>query len=261
LIIIPSGRIGSLPFEALTTRKIRGTDFREVDFLIKHQAISYQFAAGLLVQQNGKENSTKGNIFLCAPISFSESQNLNDLPGTETEVNAIAHLFAGNSKISIRSEANEFVVKSKEVNNFNYLHFATHGVVDATDPALSRIFLTSKGVEDGSLYCGEIYNINMNADLVVLSACETGLGKISTGEGVIGLSRALVYAGAKNIIVSFWKVADESTSELMVDFYTTLLQNKNKGFSEVLQKAKIDMITQGKYSSPYYWAPFILIGK
>jgi len=126
---------------------------------------------------------------------------------------------------------------------------------------LSRIFLNSQGNEDGSLYCGEIYNLTMNADLVVLSACETGLGKISTGEGVIGLSRALVYAGAKNIIVSFWKVADESTAELMVDFYKIHLQDKSKSFSESLQRAKLDLMKNGKYASPYYWAPFVLIGK
>ncbi|MGC4022848.1 MAG: CHAT domain-containing protein [Cyclobacteriaceae bacterium] len=93
------------------------------------------------------------------------------------------------------------------------------------------------------------------------SACETGLGKFSKGEGVIGLSRALTYAGAKNIIVSFWKVSDESTSELMIDFYKHLIENKNQDFSLAIRQAKLDIIRQGKYSSPYYWSPFVLIGK
>ncbi|HLZ17662.1 MAG TPA: CHAT domain-containing protein, partial [Cyclobacteriaceae bacterium] len=260
LVIIPSGRLGSLPFEALALRKINGADFKDVEFMVKRWAISYEFVAGLMLH-NIPSNTAKGNIFLCAPIHFSESLNLNDLPGTETEVNTIAQLFSKTSKISIRGDANESLVKSKEVNDYNYLHFATHGIVDPVDPALSRIFLTGSDSEDGSLYCGEIYNLNLNADLVVLSACETGLGKISTGEGVIGLSRALVYAGAKNIIVSFWKVADESTAELMVDFYGKLLGQKKPSFSEVLRQAKIDMINKGKYASPYYWAPFVLIGK
>jgi len=261
IVIIPSGRLGSIPFEALAYKKIKGNNFTSVSYLIKRWAISYEFAAGLMLQKSKEKGSSTENIFLCAPITFSESQNLNDLPGTEKEVNAIAQLFSSNSKISVHQDANEAVVKSKEVTNYNFLHFATHGVVDATDPALSRIFLNSQGNEDGSLYCGEIYNLNMNADLVVLSACETGLGKISTGEGVIGLSRALVYAGAKNIIVSFWKVADESTAELMVDFYKIHLQNKNKSFSEVLQSAKLDLIKNEKYAAPYYWAPFVLIGQ
>ena len=102
--------------------------------------------------------------------------------------------------------------------------------------------------------------MNMGSDLVVLSACETGLGKFSKGEGVIGLSRALVYAGSKNIIVSFWSVADESTSQLMTDFYGIMLKNKNQNFRETLQQAKLKMINEGKYAAPYYWAPFVLIG-
>ncbi len=261
IIIIPSGRLGAIPFEALAYRKIKGSDFTTVSFMIKRWAISYEFAAGLMLQKSKTKSLAAENIFLCAPINFSERQNLSDLPGTEKEVNAISKLFSSNSKISIHEDANEAVVKSKDISNYNYLHFATHGLVDATDPALSRIFLNSQGNEDGSLYCGEIYNLNMNADLVVLSACETGLGKISKGEGVIGLSRALVYAGAKNIIVSFWKVADESTAELMVDFYKIHLQDKIKTLSEVLQRAKLDLIKDNKYASPYYWAPFVLIGK
>ena len=261
VVIIPSGRLGSIPFEALAYKKLKDNDFRHVSFLINRWAISYEFAVGLMLQKSKQKESIGGNIFLCAPITFEESQHLNDLPGSEQEVNAIAKLFSSNSKISIREDANEIVIKSKDLSNYSFLHFATHGIVDATDPALSRIFLNRKGPEDGSLYCGEIYNINMNADLVVLSACETGLGKISTGEGVIGLSRALVYAGAKNIIVSFWKVADESTAELMVDFYKIHLQNKSKSFSEALQRAKLDLIKDEKYASPYYWAPFVLIGK
>jgi len=261
IIIIPSGRLGAIPFEALTYKKIKGSDFTSVSYMIRRYAISYEFAAGLMLQKSKEAGSNTENIFLCAPINFNESQNLNDLPGTEQEVNAISKLFSSNSKISIHDDANETVVKSKEVGNYNFLHFATHGVVDATDPAMSRIFLNGQGNEDGSLYCGEIYNLNMNADLVVLSACETGLGKISTGEGVIGLSRALVYAGAKNIIVSFWKVADESTAELMVDFYKIHLQDKSKSFSESLQHAKLDLMKNEKYASPYYWAPFVLIGK
>ncbi|HZX73696.1 MAG TPA: CHAT domain-containing protein, partial [Cyclobacteriaceae bacterium] len=137
---------------------------------------------------------------------------------------------------------------------------ATHGIVDEEDPELSKIFLNSSNKEDGNLFSGEIYNLDLNAEMVVLSACQTGLGKFSKGEGVIGLSRALIYAGAKNIIVSFWSVADESTAELMVDFYKNLLQKKDQNFREALQQAKVNMIKKGNYSAPYYWAPFVMIG-
>lgn len=94
----------------------------------------------------------------------------------------------------------------------------------------------------------------------MLSACQTGLGKFSKGEGVIGLSRALTYAGAKSIIVSFWSVSDESTAELMTAFYKTILQNKNENIAMALRQAKLQLIKEDKFSAPYYWAPFILIG-
>ena len=161
----------------------------------------------------------------------------------------------------IRDEADEKTVKEISLKNFSFLHFATHGVVDESNPELSRIYLkTSTSSEDGNLYSGEIYNLELNANLVTLSACQTGLGKISKGEGVIGLSRALVYAGAKNIIVSFWSVADQSTESLMKIFYRQLLDQPDQNFGNALREAKINLIKSDAYASPYYWAPFILIG-
>ncbi|MBI3482014.1 MAG: CHAT domain-containing protein [Bacteroidetes bacterium] len=216
IVVIPSGRLGSLPIEAMPLKKITGNHFKSVSFFIDRWAISYEFAAGLMLQKSKEKiNKKSSGIFLCAPVHFTENQ----------------------------------------------LHLATHGIVDSSDPSQSEIFLNSSGSEDGNLFCREIYNMNMSADLVVLSACETGLGKFSKGEGVIGLSRALTYAGAKNIIVSFWKVSDESTAELMISFYKHLIENDNQSFSEAIRQAKIDIIKTEKYSSPYYWAPFVLIGK
>ncbi|MFC2152873.1 CHAT domain-containing protein, partial [Bacteroidota bacterium] len=145
------------------------------------------------------------------------------------------------------------------------LHFATHGFVNTEKPELSGIFLAQDSTlsEDGILYQGEIYNLDLNADLTVLSACETGLGQIKKGEGLIGLTRALLYAGSKNIIVSLWKVADDSTSDLMIDFYKNLLEEDQETaeFSKALQQAKLKMIEEGEYAHPFYWSPFILIGK
>jgi CHAT domain-containing protein len=239
----------------------KATQFKDISYLINRFAISYEFSAGLFIQKNKSTSKSNGQtIFLCAPVEFSKEKNLNSLPGTEKEVNAIAGLFTS-PKVAKYADAHEGAVKSADLSSYSYLHFATHGIVDAQDPELSRIFLNEKGSEDGNLYSGEIYNLNMNAELVVLSACETGLGKISSGEGVIGLSRALTYAGARNLVVSFWPVADESTSDLMVDFYTQLKKNSSNHFSGSLRQAKLDMIKGGKFSSPYYWAPFVLIGQ
>lgn len=259
LIIIPTGRLSTVPFEVLTTKKIKDQDYRKIPFLVRRFSTSYEFSTQLLLQKAEVANKLSPSIFLCAPIDF-EKENLDDLPGTESEINAIGALFKNHSSIAKFAAANEATVKSGQLTQYNYLHFATHGIVDENDPELSRLFLNASGAEDGNLYSGEIYNIKLNADLAVLSACQTGLGKISKGEGVIGLSRALVYAGAKNIIVSFWSVADESTSQLMSDFYTLLLALGNQKFSQALQQAKLKMIASDKYAAPFYWAPFVLIG-
>jgi len=193
---------------------------------------------------------------------------VSPLPGTESEVLAIFKQFDKKGKkalVQIRKNANEEFIKSGELKKYKLLHFATHGFVNTWKPELSGIFLAQDSTinEDGILYSGEIYNLKLNANLTVLSACETGLGEIKKGEGLIGLTRALLYAGSKNIIVSLWKVADNSTSDLMIDFYENLLEAKQEKqeFSKALQQAKLKMIDEGKYAHPFYWSPFILIGK
>lgn len=265
LVLLPSGRMSIIPFEALLTHPVKDphTPFDKLPYLLKEFNVRYEFSAGLLLQ---KKNSSQTILSakLLAPVNFPEKDNLANLPGTENEVNAIQNLF--NSKmisceVLTQSNANEAAIKNEALKNYSLIHFATHGIVNEDNPELSCLFLQSDSeAEDGNLFAGEIYNLHLNANLVTLSACQTGLGKISKGEGVIGLSRALIYAGAKNIIVSFWSVADESTSELMTNFYQTLLQKENVSFSEGLRESKLDLIRKGKYAAPYYWAPFILIG-
>jgi CHAT domain-containing protein len=165
------------------------------------------------------------------------------------------------SQVYLRTQATESAIKAGSLKDYSLVNFATHGIVDESSPELSRIYLQNESPsEDGSLFAGEIYNLQFNADLVALSACETGLGKISKGEGVIGLSRALVYAGARNIVVSFWSVADESTAQLMTDFYRRMLKYKDNTYSQDLRQAKLNLMTSEKYQSPFYWAPFVLIG-
>ncbi|MGD0581499.1 MAG: tetratricopeptide repeat protein [Bacteroidales bacterium] len=199
--------------------------------------------------------------------SMFDRNYITPLPATKTETEDIFKLYDDNNlkaKVLLHKDANEQFVKSGELAKYKILHFATHGFVNSERPELSGLVLAqdTTGGEDGILYSGEIYNLKLNADLVVLSACETGLGKIQKGEGIIGLTRALLYAGAKNIIVSLWQVADESTSNLMVDFYKNSLENKGKlSYSEALRNAKLKMIAEGKYAHPLFWSPFILIGK
>lgn len=263
LVILPTGRLGIIPFEALLLRATKpSTTYQALPYLINRYAVRYEFAASLILQKQVSAQ-TSPSIFLCAPVSF-EKDNLSDLPGTEDEVNNISQLFKNknlSAGLFTNTGANETLVKSEQLKKYNFLHFATHGVVDEKNPALSRIFLQADaGSEDGHLYSGEIYNLSFNADLITLSACQTGLGKISKGEGVIGLSRALVYAGANRLIVSFWSVADQSTAIMMADFYKQLLEQPTVDFNQHLRTAKLGLMKQTDYSAPFFWAPFILIG-
>ncbi|MDQ4141267.1 MAG: CHAT domain-containing protein [Bacteroidota bacterium] len=191
-------------------------------------------------------------------------QYVSPLLASKREVETIAQLFQekGNAaKIYLNDQAREEQLKSRDLSSSNYLHLATHGFVNESFPELSGLLLAQNGnsKEDGILYMGEIYNLNLKADLVTLSACETGLGKIASGEGVIGLTRALLYAGARNVVVSFWKVPDTSTADLMENFYAALLSGEDK--AQALQTAKLNLAKHRKYNHPFYWAPFVLIGK
>ncbi|MBL7844706.1 MAG: CHAT domain-containing protein [Cyclobacteriaceae bacterium] len=264
LVILPTGRLSVIPFEVLLTKDVKDikAPYPSLPYLVQRYSVRYEFSAGLLLQKKDK-GSTITSALLCAPVTFPANDYLNDLPGTKEEVNTIQQLFNSkniSAEVLLNTKASETNLKASNLRDYSLVHLATHGIVDENNPELSRIYLQSDSeAEDGKLFSGEIYNLHLNASLVTLSACQTGLGKISKGEGVIGLSRALVYAGAKNIIVSFWSVADESTAELMTNFYQLLLEISSSDYSRKLQQAKLKMI-DSKYAAPYYWAPFILIG-
>ncbi len=264
LVLIPTGRLSIIPFETLFHKKIKKENSYETfPYLVKKLSVRYEFSAALILQKPTYKSPESASIFLCAPVSF-DREGLTALPGSESEVKEISKLFTSknlHNKLLTHQEAEEKAVKNGDLKNFRYVHFATHGVVDESSPELSRIYLhTSSTDEDGNLYAGEIYNLELNAKLVTLSACQTGLGKISKGEGVIGLSRALVYAGSENIIVSFWSVADQSTAGLMKNFYEHALSSSFQDIGAALRQAKLNLMQQNTYASPYYWAPFILIG-
>jgi len=141
------------------------------------------------------------------------------------------------------------------------IHFATHGLISEQKPQYSGLVLTldDDPREDGLLQVWEIFNLKLSAELVVLSACRTGLGKEVKGEGIIGLTRAFMYAGVPSVVVSLWQVADRSTAELMVKFYQQLDRATDK--AEALRQAKLELMRNPRYASPYYWAPFVLVGE
>lgn len=264
LVILPDGVLGTIPFEALIRSDSESNEYASSPFLIRDYHISYDYSATLFTHRTSNDSDADQKILLIAPVEFGNNEvRMSTLPGSEKEVDEIRYLFMGSDSqpiVKSRAEASESNLKTEGLENYKYLHFATHGLVNESEPALSRIFLTPDKGEDGSLYAGEIYNLKINADLVTLSACETGLGKVAKGEGIVGLSRALQYAGARNIIVSLWQVADASTSQMMIEFYKYNLNNDHHGYNTALRIAKLSLLNSEEYNSPYFWAPFILVG-
>ena len=188
------------------------------------------------------------------------------LSGTRTEADEISKIAKGaNAQADLWTDLNasEDNVKSRDVTGYRYLHVATHGLLDAERPQFTGVVLSLVGnkTNDGFLRTDEIFNLKLGSPLVMLSACETGLGKERRGEGVIGLTRAFMYAGAPTVGVSLWSVADKSTADLMTDFYKRLLGANPQPPGAAMRDAQLAMINAKNYSAPFYWAPFVLVGE
>ncbi len=299
VLIVPDGRLNFIPFEALLTSAVDTSpdvvDYRPLPYLAKKHHIGYSYSASLLLETLNRQRrkaqreylayapvfpagipaNTRGSEFVRENQALDSTRNFNAayLPASEDEVLGIQNvfnekagffqrLFGNSSNIYLKDEANEVNLKTQGIDDYQFVHFATHGLINETNPQLSGLVLAQDSTlkEDGILYLGEIYNLNLNADLVVLSACETGLGKIARGEGLIGLTRGFLFAGAQNLLVSLWQVNDASTAQLMIDFYRFMLDGKSK--FAALRQAKLALIENDpKYADPFYWAPFVLIWK
>jgi len=188
------------------------------------------------------------------------------LVGTRAEAEEIAKIArtgGGQPDVWIDLNASEDNVRSRDMTNYRVVHIATHGLLDAQRPQFTGVVLSLVGNKtgDGFLRTDEIFNLRMSPSLVMLSACETGLGKEKRGEGVIGLTRAFMYAGAPTVGVSLWSVADKSTAELMTDFYRRYLGATPVPATSAMRDTQLAMISGKKYSAPFYWAPFVLVGE
>jgi CHAT domain-containing protein len=160
--------------------------------------------------------------------------------------------------------ASRTTATNPQLSQYQIVHFATHGILNSKNPELSGIVLSlvdEKGTpQNGFLRLQDIFNLNLPAELIVLSACETGLGQDVKGEGLVGLTRGFMYAGSPRVMVSLWSVDDEGTSELMSRFYKKMLQAGQKP-SAALRAAQIEMWQEQKWQAPYYWAAFTLQGE
>ena len=158
----------------------------------------------------------------------------------------------------MRTDARERYAKSSDMEKYGYIHFAAHGIITDNLQAIALSQIPGSQ-EDGLLTLGEIMNCRYGAQLVVLSACESGLGSMLRGEGVVGLTRAVMYAGSPAVMVSLWSVSDEGTKELMIRFYRNLIRSR-MGKEEALRQAKLSML-ETPFSHPFFWAAFVMYGE
>ncbi len=244
LVIVPNGSLHFLPFQALINSK--------GEYLVQKYNLIYAPSASVFMMSNDHQQKP-GSRFMGIALSDVMVENRSGLPGTEDELRKILPLFTDNIS-AFGNRSTELFVK-RNAGNFNFIHFATHGSYNYEQPLYSHLVFLPEGEEDGKLNVFEVFELNLNASLVTLSACETGLGNISEGDEMVGLSRAFLFAGSSAVLVSLWAVADYPTSLLMANFYSYL---KDHDLQEALTLAQRDVIKI--YPQPLYWSPFVLIG-
>ena len=187
------------------------------------------------------------------------------LPNTRNEGKKILSLVPSSTRRqAFDFEASVQTATSDDIARYHYVHFATHGFLNSIHPELSAIVLSlfdQRGIpQEGFLRANEVSKMKLAADVVVLSACQTGLGKDVKGEGFIGLTRAFMYAGSPRVVVSLWSVDDFATAELMVRFYKGMLE-RHMSPAKALQVAQVSMLKQRRFEQPFYWAAFIIQGE
>jgi len=187
------------------------------------------------------------------------------LPFTRQEADRLLALTPKNSSFgAVDFRASRATVLNGDLSQYRYVHFATHGYLDSERPGLSSLVLSMVDAQgkpqDGFLRANDIYNLKLPAELVVLSACQTGLGREIKGEGLVGLTRGFMYAGAARVVVSLWNVNDKATADLMTWFYQKMLKQGQRP-AAALRAAQVEMWKQKQWQSPYYWAAFVLQGE
>ncbi|MBK9391405.1 MAG: CHAT domain-containing protein, partial [Bacteroidetes bacterium] len=244
LVIIPNGSLHFIPFQALINAK--------GEYIVNKFNITYSPSASVYALYADKQVK-KGSRFMGMALGDISVGNNVGLPGTEDELKKILPLFS--DKLSALGPKSTETFAKKSAGEFNFIHFATHGIYNYRQPLYSFLLFPPSDNDDGRLNVWEVFEMNINSKLVTLSACETGLGNLDQGDELVGLSRAFLYAGSSAVIVSLWSVADYPTSILMTNFYKYI---KTHPLQEALTLAQRDVIKQ--YPQPLYWAPFILIG-
>jgi CHAT domain-containing protein len=278
MIVVPDGMLALLPFEILLTDTVANIseDYSALPYLLHKHQICYNYSATVALATKAKKSnaarievlgfapdftSSGGQDFIIASTAYEDTIRgaLVPLEGAEAELSSLSGLFDGS--YFFRQEATEENFKRMAAHS-RIIHLATHAVADDNDPMYSRLYFTKADTlqEDGILHTYELYNLKLNAALVTLSACNTGLGKIQQGEGIVSLASGFAYAGCPNIVMSLWPASDKATARLMEIFYQGLSEGLPK--DEALYQAKLQYLSSADQLSanPYFWGSFVFVG-
>lgn len=287
LIIIPDGRLAYLPFELLLTQDA-GTasalSYDALPYLLRQTAVRYEYSAGLALQ-SPRDRSASRFFAGYAPVydgtwpaaatrgdradcRGAGTKDFASLANNQEEVTQIAQLLDGQTFLAGKATESQFRQYAREP---RIIHLAMHGFLNDCDPLYSGLVFSRQAIEDNSsgkdstaeeddgfLHAYEIYNLHLNAELAVLSACNTGQGLLAKGEGVISLARAFKYAGCANVLMSLWQADDQATAQIMQNFYRHLQQGLGK--DAAIRQAKLDYIGTNTRNHPFFWGAFVLIG-
>ena len=277
LIIIPDGLLGYLPFDVLLTEMPTTTqvNYQQLSYLVKQLPVSYEYSATLLTMPSPPQHEVPYSYAGFAP-SYSEAPladsrevrttldgqllGLGKLRYNREEVAYASDLFDGKTfagEAATEAQFKQYAGQSR------LLHLSMHAYAHDENDDFSGLIFTQQAdtvQEDGFLHSNELYNLSLNAELAVLSACETGIGTLAPGEGIMSLGRAFKYAGCPNVTMSLWKADDQSTNRIMQHFFTGLREDQPK--DQALRQAKLTYLDQAKSAQahPYYWAAFVQVG-
>jgi len=294
LLIVGDGALQYIPFSALPLPETSGEDV--VPLLANNEIVNLPSATTLGIirhEQATRKTAPKAIAILADPVFSSDDERVKSskqksdrtlpqqlldrsaretdigvwerLPGTRTEAEAIMALVPDSERVhGFDFAANREMITNPELSNYRIIHLATHGLLNSTNPELSGVVLSlfdeQGDSQNGFLRLHDVFNLNLPAELVVLSACQTGLGQEVKGEGLVGLTRGFMYAGSPRVLVSLWNVSDAATAEMMKRFYRNMLQ-EGLSATAALRAAKLEMQQETQWRAPYYWAAFTLQGE
>ncbi|MEN0004679.1 MAG: CHAT domain-containing protein, partial [Bacteroidota bacterium] len=257
LLIIPSGILGFLPFEALlTTAPAQACAFESYPYVLKTHCISYSYSLTLQQLLQAGTQSGQADYIGYAP-RFDGSAGWGKLANNTLSVDKAAAHFGGQAKIAGAANIRAF---QETAPRYEIIQLATHATANTQNADFSCILFSDGANSYDTLFVKDLYLMELEADLVVLSACETAIGKLYQGEGIISLARAFLYAGAKSVVTTLWQINDDATGELLDHFYVNLKNGEDK--ATALRAAKLSYLEENKslYAHPVYWAGFTPIG-